>query len=376
MSNNWHYAKGGEKRVPITAAQLKELATSGQLAQDDLVWREDMKEWRKASTVKGLFPEQTAMSPPPPKADKHDAAQESVPLWERPMILVLLVTCCFPVGLFLMWRSSRIATKYKVAATATLVGLMMIGFIFPDPPQAQRAESDDPDGFANIQSGKKRDGSERNNTPPATAQTKPVEIGTLEEMGEKAFHNLPFADVEDSPDAGPIALTEEFAMSGTFRFRDILHDTIKATLTAEEIRVLNYKEKDKVREFTKTFDITEGTGNPKVMVEHHRNDHVPLHYPIIRVGATPGEEWECVNLDISGNSMIDRFRYLRCVDHNGTRCAEIERSFMTPDGKQSTKTVEWYAQGIGLIMKVDFLPSHHLGLGWQLLSTDHRIINK
>lgn len=56
MSNNWHYAKGGEKHGPITAAQLKELVTTGQLAPDDLVWCEDMKEWRKASTVKGCSP--------------------------------------------------------------------------------------------------------------------------------------------------------------------------------------------------------------------------------------------------------------------------------------------------------------------------------
>jgi hypothetical protein len=62
MAANWHYAKGGDKHGPFTAAQLKELATTGQLSPDDLVWREDMKEWRKASTVKGLFPTQ----PPPP----------------------------------------------------------------------------------------------------------------------------------------------------------------------------------------------------------------------------------------------------------------------------------------------------------------------
>ena len=57
MAANWHYAKGGEKHGPIRAAQLKELATKGQLSPDDLVWREDMTEWRKASTVKGLFPD-------------------------------------------------------------------------------------------------------------------------------------------------------------------------------------------------------------------------------------------------------------------------------------------------------------------------------
>ncbi|MCZ2342657.1 MAG: DUF4339 domain-containing protein [Bacteroidales bacterium] len=137
MAANWHYATGGEKHGPVTASQLKELATTGKLSPDDLVWREDMTEWRKASTVKGLFPVQptTATETPP-----HDAAGESVPLWERPVILVLLVTCCFPVGLFLLWRSPRIATKYKAIGTGAVVGLMMIGFLLPDAPKEQRTE--------------------------------------------------------------------------------------------------------------------------------------------------------------------------------------------------------------------------------------------
>ena len=134
MAANWHYATGGEKHGPITAAQLKKLATTGQWSPDDLVWREDMTEWRKASTVIGLFPDQPTAAvekPPHPKAGKHDAAGESVPLWERPVILVLLVTCCFPVGLFLLWRNPRIATKYKAIGTGAFVGIALIGFMLP-----------------------------------------------------------------------------------------------------------------------------------------------------------------------------------------------------------------------------------------------------
>lgn len=90
MATNWHYAKGGEKHGPITAAQLKELASTGQLHPDDLVWREDMKEWRKASTVKGLFSEHaSASSPPPPPPPIKPNSTGELPIWERPVILVL-----------------------------------------------------------------------------------------------------------------------------------------------------------------------------------------------------------------------------------------------------------------------------------------------
>jgi tetratricopeptide (TPR) repeat protein len=66
MAHNWHYATGGEKHGPITAPQLKKLVMTGQLAPDDLVWRDDMTEWRKASTVKGLFPTQSTYQPTAP----------------------------------------------------------------------------------------------------------------------------------------------------------------------------------------------------------------------------------------------------------------------------------------------------------------------
>jgi len=352
MSHNWHYTKGGERHGPITAADLKHLTKTGQLSPDDLVWREDTKDWKKAGSIKGLFPSpvvqpQTTLSPPPLPPTTKQAGD--VPLFTPKRLILAFVL--FPLVIVMLLP---IVQRARDAARKS---------------QAERQgdRADQEIGQNNVALG---------GTKTDVMPTKPVEIGTLEELGEAAYENLPFADVEDSPDAGPIALTEEFAMSGTFRFRDIHHDTIKATLTAEEIRVLNYKEKNEVWEVTKTFDITEGTGNPKVMVEHHRNDKVPLYFPIIRVGATPGDEWECVNLDITGNSMITRFRYQRCVEHEGTRCAKIERSFMSPDEKQVTRTYEWYAEGIGLVMKVDFLPSHHLGLGWQLMSTDHRIIGK
>lgn len=105
MAANWHYAKGGEKHGPITAAQLKELATTGQLSPDDLVWREDMTEWRRARSVKGLFPEQPT-EPPATMGTTHSPSappsSKSVSSIPKPVkygvlgcggVLVLLAVC-------------------------------------------------------------------------------------------------------------------------------------------------------------------------------------------------------------------------------------------------------------------------------------------
>ncbi len=53
----WHYTVNGQPAaVPVNAAQLKQLADSGQLKPTDLVWQEGMLEWAQAGSIKGLFP--------------------------------------------------------------------------------------------------------------------------------------------------------------------------------------------------------------------------------------------------------------------------------------------------------------------------------
>jgi hypothetical protein len=56
MANEWYYTLNGQQQpVPVSSAQLKQMATSGQLEPDDLVWQEGMTNWAPASSVKGLF---------------------------------------------------------------------------------------------------------------------------------------------------------------------------------------------------------------------------------------------------------------------------------------------------------------------------------
>jgi uncharacterized RDD family membrane protein YckC len=59
----WYYAKDGEKYGPVSTPQLKQLASAGHLQPDDLIWREGLDGWARASQAKGLFG--GSKSPPP-----------------------------------------------------------------------------------------------------------------------------------------------------------------------------------------------------------------------------------------------------------------------------------------------------------------------
>lgn len=347
MPHNWHYTKESKKYGPITAAVLKELVKTGQLFPDDLVWREDMKDWIKAGAVKGLFRSsivqpQTKLSPPPLPQTMNQSNGSTLLTPKRLLLAFVMFTLLIAILLPIVKRA-RDSARLSYA-------------------EHQRE---------NQETGQADEG--ETNSKKDLFSNKPVEVGTLEEMGEAAFENLRFADVEESPDIEPIALTEDFAKAGSFRFRTISPDLLMASMTAEDVRVLKYKERTVIREMTESFDIGEGTGNPKSMIERHPDNTVPLFFPIIQVGAIPGDQWECVNFDISGNSMITRFHYRRCVEHQGLNCAMIERGLVSSDGKQLTKTIEWYAERIGLVKRLEHVRSHDLGLGWQLLVTYHRI---
>jgi len=62
MADQWYYAQDGQRQGPISREQLDELAASGQLMADDLVWTEGMDQWKTAAQVEGLLP----AAPPEP----------------------------------------------------------------------------------------------------------------------------------------------------------------------------------------------------------------------------------------------------------------------------------------------------------------------
>jgi len=51
----WYYAHDQKQSGPVTWDKLRELASSGGLEKSDMVWRDGMAQWQKATAVEGLF---------------------------------------------------------------------------------------------------------------------------------------------------------------------------------------------------------------------------------------------------------------------------------------------------------------------------------
>lgn len=56
MTATFYYMQGGQQLGPVTASQLKQMLSSGQLRPHDLVWQPGMPAWTPAAQVPGLCP--------------------------------------------------------------------------------------------------------------------------------------------------------------------------------------------------------------------------------------------------------------------------------------------------------------------------------
>ena len=86
MADKWYYANEHEKLGPFSSAQLKELATIGQLVPTQIVWKEGIEKGALAAKVKNLFPAAQGESPPPAAAEVSSSclpaqAEGPVPQW-------------------------------------------------------------------------------------------------------------------------------------------------------------------------------------------------------------------------------------------------------------------------------------------------------
>lgn len=97
--DEWFYVKDGQKRGPISTAQLRQLAASGELVPKDQIWREGLEGWVAASYIKGLPFSRVASSnqeahalcgkPNPAPLEKH---KNSNSLWSGNRGIIILCT--------------------------------------------------------------------------------------------------------------------------------------------------------------------------------------------------------------------------------------------------------------------------------------------
>ena len=102
MDSGWYYSKRGgppgQQFGPVTWENLVSYARGGLLAPEDLVWNEQLPDWRPASQIPGLFPASAPASPAMPAAyaaaPGYVAAQpkkSTLLYWLIPLIVLVLV---------------------------------------------------------------------------------------------------------------------------------------------------------------------------------------------------------------------------------------------------------------------------------------------
>lgn len=80
MSEQWHYIRGNKQLGPVSAADLKQLASGGQLSPTDMVWNEGTPNWVPAANIQGLFASGAVGTAPPVPAGSplHPSAANPV----------------------------------------------------------------------------------------------------------------------------------------------------------------------------------------------------------------------------------------------------------------------------------------------------------
>jgi hypothetical protein len=128
MASEWHYTQNGQPAgTPVSSAELKRLAASGQLLPTDMVWREGMANWVTAGSIKDLFPAGSRAAEPAPRErvatsrsrrDRDEEDEDTGRAGPSPGLnpfLVLLLTVCTG-GIFGLFYSIGICRSYAALA--------------------------------------------------------------------------------------------------------------------------------------------------------------------------------------------------------------------------------------------------------------------
>ena len=131
MASEWFYPVNGQQsQSSATDAQIKQMATSGQLQPTDMIWKDGMPNWVPASTIKGLFPasrpssneslsvEPTAAKKPAGRKVAAESLDEDQPggggggiTAMHPILVFVLST--FTVGIFGLVYAILVCTAYS-----------------------------------------------------------------------------------------------------------------------------------------------------------------------------------------------------------------------------------------------------------------------
>lgn len=130
----WYANIHGEKRGPISSAELKSLAAKGDIDRTSLVWCDGLADWVQAGTIKGLF-----VGPPPARQpikqyeieiDQNAMARRTKALRDIARIFTILGVVNFVVAILTKGLFSLLGalTIFGVIPVAVISQLMLRGY--------------------------------------------------------------------------------------------------------------------------------------------------------------------------------------------------------------------------------------------------------
>ena len=133
MAEQWYYAQQGQRKGPVSEREIRQLISSSQLQPTDLVWKQGMAQWTKASQFFPPPPSDPNAPPPVPQPQPQNPTASLLLFWnqyrEHPLFIGVLLVFCFPVGLFLVWKHSVWTTKTKWIWTGAFAALVVVAMV-------------------------------------------------------------------------------------------------------------------------------------------------------------------------------------------------------------------------------------------------------
>jgi hypothetical protein len=132
MADEWYFQEGEQRTGPISAAALRQLAASGGITPDTLIWKTGLPNWIPAKSVKGLFGISTNATPTTPSAPRPinpTTPPRAINAGSHPFDLLVHAArnACPPELPEAISRSAGLAGVYALYAAALFS--VLVGFI-------------------------------------------------------------------------------------------------------------------------------------------------------------------------------------------------------------------------------------------------------
>ncbi len=133
MANEWYFKEGAESMGPVSPAALKQLAESGRITPETLIWKDGLPHWAPAKSVRGLFPASAAEPRPQvaaPLVATPPVPQQTVHGGWHPFDLVVSASrsACppsLPAAISRIAGAVGVYAVYVAAAITLLVGVIV-----------------------------------------------------------------------------------------------------------------------------------------------------------------------------------------------------------------------------------------------------------